>query len=83
LFVVGAFWFTKNVLQDLPDVSSIKNMIFSEATTIEDKNGTVLYKLYEENREYVPFSGISTDMINAIVAMEDQRYREHNGLDPM
>jgi membrane peptidoglycan carboxypeptidase len=58
-------------------------MIFSESTTIEDRNGKVLYKLYEENREYVQFSGISINMINAIVAMEDQRYREHNGLDPL
>ncbi|MBU0626923.1 transglycosylase domain-containing protein [Patescibacteria group bacterium] len=29
------------------------------------------------------FTGISTNMINAIVAIEDQRYREHNGFDAM
>lgn len=83
LIIVFAFWFTKNVIQGLPDISNISSMVFSEATTIEDRNGQVLYKLYEENREYVPFSGISQNMINAIVAMEDQRYWEHNGLDPM
>ncbi|HCY21397.1 TPA: hypothetical protein DIC40_06175 [Patescibacteria group bacterium] len=26
---------------------------------------------------------MSQNMINAIVAMEDQRYWEHSGLDPM
>jgi len=71
------------VLQDLPDVSKIKDMVFSQATIITDKNGEELYKLFEENRQYVPFSGISTNMVNAIVAIEDQRYREHNGFDPM
>ncbi|MDD3262396.1 MAG: penicillin-binding protein [Candidatus Absconditabacteria bacterium] len=83
LFVIFIFWFTKNVVLGLPDISQINNMIFSESTTIQDRNGKDLYKLYEENREYVPFSGISQNMINAIVAMEDQRYWEHSGLDPM
>ncbi len=83
LFVIFIFWFTKNVVLGLPDISQINNMIFSESTTIQDRNGKDLYKLYEENREYVPFSWISQNMINAIVAMEDQRYREHSWLDPM
>ena len=64
-------------------MSEIKDMVFNEATIIEDRNWEVLYKLFEENREYVPYSWISLNMINAIVALEDQRYREHNGLDAM
>lgn len=81
--LIFAFWLTKNVLQDLPDISSINSMVFSEATDIQDRNWKSLYKLYEQNREYVVFSGISKNMINAIVAVEDQRYRDHNGLDPL
>lgn len=83
IFLIFIFWFTKNVVLGLPDISEVNNMIFSEATIIQDRNWKELYKLYEENREYVPFSGISQNMINAIVAMEDQRYWEHSGLDPM
>lgn len=83
IILIWVFWFSKNVIQGLPDVSQINNMVFSEATIIEDRNGKELYKLYEENREYVPFSWISENMINALVAMEDQRYWEHNWLDPM
>lgn len=51
--VVFGFWFTRNILIGLPDVSKINDMIFNEATLIEDRNGEVLYKLFEENREYV------------------------------
>lgn len=83
MLLIFVFWFTKNVVQGLPDISDINDMVFSEATTIQDRNGKDLYKLYEENREYISFSGISQNMINAIVAMEDQRYWEHSGLDPM
>jgi hypothetical protein len=38
ILLIFAFWLTKNVVQDLPDVSSINNMVFSEATVIEDRN---------------------------------------------
>ena len=83
LVVVFGFRFTRNILIDMPDVSQIKDMVFSEATIIQDRNGETLYRVFEENRQYVDYSWISQNMVNAIVALEDQRYREHNGLDTM
>ncbi len=74
-------WINNNVYKKLPDVSELKNISFSQSTIITDRNGKELYRLFDENREYVPFEDINTTMINAIVAVEDQRYREHNGLD--
>jgi penicillin-binding protein 1A len=71
------------VYNDLPDVSTIKDMVFSQATVITDRNDQELYKLFDQNRHYVPFEEISEDMINAIIAMEDQRYWDHSGLDAM
>jgi len=70
------------VFKDLPDVSEVKDMQFQQATVITDRNGVVLYKLFEENREYVDISNVSQYMIDALVAMEDQRYWDHEGLDP-
>lgn len=81
VFVIG--YFQTQVLKDLPDVSQVKNMIFSQATVITDKNGVELYKIFDENREYVSIDEISPNLINAIIAIEDQRYRDHEGLDPM
>jgi peptidoglycan glycosyltransferase len=71
-----------NVFRDLPDVSEVKDMVFSQATIITDKNGVELYKLFEQNREYVEYPKISQHTVDALVAIEDQRYREHEGLDP-
>lgn len=79
----GAWRFHKNVLSELPDVSKIQSMVFSQANVITDRNGKVLYRLFEENRKYVKIDKISNNMINAIVAIEDQRYREHGWLDPI
>ena len=65
------------VFKNLPDVSQVKDMVFSQATIIQDKNGVELYKLFDENREYVDIDQMSENMINAIVAIEDQNYWEH------
>lgn len=80
--IISAFWLKLKVFKNLPDVSEVKNMSFSQATVITDRNGVELYKLFDENREYVDYSEISENMVNAIVAIEDQRYREHEWLDP-
>ncbi len=79
---VVAIWMEINVFKNLPDVSEVKDMVFSQATIIQDKNGVELYKLFDENREYVEIDKISDHMINAIVAIEDQNYWEHEWLDP-
>lgn len=71
-----------NVFKNLPDVSQVKDMTFSQATIITDKNWEELYKFFDENREYVEINKISNHMLNAIVAIEDQHYREHEWLDP-
>ena len=36
--VVFGVWFTRNILIDLPNVSKINDMVFNEATLIEDRN---------------------------------------------
>jgi penicillin-binding protein 1A len=74
-------WIWATVYKDLPDVATIKDMVFAQATVITDRNGKELYKLFEQNRQYVPYEAISETMINAIIAMEDQRYWEHSWLD--
>lgn len=81
MLVIFMSWIWATVYKDLPDVSTIKDMVFSQATVITDRNGTELYKLFEQNRQYVPYEEISPTMINAIIAMEDQRYWDHSGLD--
>jgi penicillin-binding protein 1A len=82
-FFVLVVWFLlyANIYRGLPDVSTIKDMVFAQATVITDRNGKELYKLFEQNRQYVPYESISETMINAIIAMEDQRYWDHSGLD--
>ena len=84
--VIGGAIFVKKIIDDSPAVSAddIKPKGFT--TTIVDQNGTVIdtlkdsdsnrvYKTYEEitaNSDYLP---------HAFVAIEDERFYEHNGID--
>lgn len=78
--VAGIRWYT-TIIRDLPDISEIENFTFKEATVITDRNGEVLYRLFDENREYVWYENISPYFVNALVATEDQRFRENPGVD--
>jgi len=81
--LVFSLYLQLRVLRNLPDVSQIKDMQLTQATIITDRNGVELYKIFDENREYVDLDKISPRMLKAIVAVEDQRFWEHEGLDPM
>ena len=44
--------------------------------------GTLLATFYTQNRVVVPLSQISVHLQDAVIATEDKRFREHNGVDP-
>jgi len=44
-------------------------------------DGTVLARLYMENREDIPLDQIPEHVQEAFIAIEDERYYEHNGVD--
>lgn len=48
---------------------------------IYDRNGEEIGRIYVENRSYVTLNKISPAMINALIAQEDSRFREHPGYD--
>ncbi|MCS4535921.1 transglycosylase domain-containing protein [Corynebacterium sp. HS2168-gen11] len=50
-------------------------------TTITDKNGQPFAWLYDQRRYEVPADAIAQSMKDAIVAIEDRRFYEHNGVD--
>lgn len=56
---------------------------FGEASIIYDVNGNEISRLYDilDHREVAEFSEIPEFMRNAIIATEDQRFRDHSGLD--
>ena len=84
--VIGAAIFAKRIIDNAPAVSADDILPQGYTTNITDQNGTVIetlkdsdsnrvYKTYEEitaNSEYLP---------HAFVAIEDERFYQHNGID--
>lgn len=81
--VVGWWRFRIKIVNQLPDIEEIENFNFKQATTITDRNWTVLYRMFEENRKYVWYKEISPHFVNALIATEDQRFWENAGIDPI
>ena len=67
----------------LPDPTKIEERFVLESTKIYDRTGKiVLYDIFEEEkRTVVPLSEISDHLERATVAIEDQQFYEHHGID--
>lgn len=70
-------------LKDLPDYQANDAFQLTQPTRIYSADGVLLAKLYLENREIVPMSAIATDLAEGIVAVEDERFYKHKGVDPV
>ena len=76
-------WVYFAVASQLPIISNetLENGNFSQTSTVADRNGEVLYRFYEENREFVDFEAIAPQAINAFVSIEDQSFWQNGGVD--
>lgn len=68
----------------LPDVRNFEDRRVAESTKIYDRTGkVVLYDVHGNvRRTVVPFDQISQDLKEATIAIEDQSFYDHNGIQP-
>lgn len=67
--------------RDLPDVERLRSYQPSETTRIYAADGSLIATLFKENRTWVPIEKVSPWFRKAILATEDARFYEHNGVD--
>lgn len=65
----------------LPQKADLADITNNLATEVYAENGELLGRYYFENRSYVKYENISPHFIQALVATEDARFFEHNGID--
>lgn len=61
------------------DLSHLEQM--ESASVILDRNNKIFGQIYVENRETVPYEQLPTNLINATIATEDNKFYQHHGYD--
>jgi len=70
------------VFGKMPSIEDLQNPSASLASQLYADDGTLMGKYYLEDRVNVNYADISPDIIKALVATEDERFYDHNGIDP-
>ena len=65
----------------MPSLRELENPEADLASEIISADGLLMGKYYAENRSEVKYSEISPNVINALIATEDERFYDHSGID--
>ncbi len=77
---IGVF---KGIIDTAPDISNIDVTPSGFSTFVYDTEGNQIAKLVstDSNRIPVTMDMVPENLANAFIAIEDERFREHNGID--
>ena len=66
----------------MPDLRQLENPRTNLASQIFSSDGEILGKYYlKDNRTPISFEQLPTNMVEALIATEDERFYEHSGID--
>jgi 1A family penicillin-binding protein len=76
-----AYAYVQKSLEGLPNIKDPNSFRVAQPTKIYSADNKLLANFYLENRELRPLSQIATDLVHAQVAVEDERFFLHKGVD--
>ena len=80
--VICGLWMFVALAMELPDRDGVRRIgEMEQATTIFDSRDQAVFTVFREQRVEVPLAEISPIMVKALLAIEDQRFRDHRGFD--
>lgn len=65
----------------IPDSETLTRLKQSQATQVLDANNDLIGKIYVYDRQSIKYSDFPQHLIDALIATEDARFYEHNGID--
>ena len=82
LTVAGLYWGVRSgKFGPIPDYTDLENIVNAQASEIYFADEQLMGKFYYENRSNVRLEQISPQLIDALIATEDVRFYDHEGID--
>ena len=78
VFFLFASW---GLFGSMPSFEDLENPDSNLATEIISSDGVILGKYFEKNRSQLKYSDLPKNLVQALVATEDERFYEHSGID--
>jgi penicillin-binding protein 1A len=78
LGLLGAYQYLR---PSLPDVSAIKDIRLQVPLRVYTRDGRLIAQFGEQRRIPLAFEAIPNQMVNAVLAAEDDRFFQHSGVD--
>jgi penicillin-binding protein 1A len=80
LTLASVFWYFG---RNLPDLSRFSDIQFQQVSVVLDRHGERVGEIFEQRRTFVPYEQIPRILVDAAVAVEDEKFWTHSGLDYM
>ncbi len=82
-FLIGIFFASVyyEVFGHLYSEEELKEFKNETASLVLSDNKTIIGKFFAENRTNIEYNELPTHLVNALIATEDARYFEHQGID--
>ncbi len=81
IFAIVLYLFILSKSKDIPDVVELQNPRSFLATEIYAADGVLLGSFFRENRSNSDYADLPQHLVDALIATEDIRFREHVGID--
>ena len=80
--IIPTAWYVIDLQKGLPDKEAIARIgEMDQATAVYDDHDHLVFSIFKQQRMGASLAGVSPHLIHAILAIEDQRFYDHGGLD--
>lgn len=84
VFLAGFGWFVVDLLGSIPSKQELRAFSdMASANLLYDAADREVFTIAKEHRIEVPLAEISPNLIKAVIAIEDRRFFDHEGFDPI